>query len=137
MKRIGLVLCVALGLALASGCDDIFSSSSSGSNNELAGDRTESVGGSGFVWKPVSESDGRLVVLLPTSFVGRVGRVSIQRGSETIEIGRFVGNTNGNRPTYRFSMPGAGYGGELTVVANLNGGGRATWQIPSGGRRVS
>jgi hypothetical protein len=137
MKRIGLVLCVALGCALTIGCEKILSGSSDSSNNELAGDRTEGVGGSGFVWKPRSESNGRLVVLLPSSFAGKVGNVTIRRGSETVESGVFVGNTNGNRPTFRFSQWGGAYGGDLTVVANLNGGGRATWSIPNGARRVS
>lgn len=91
---------------------------------------------SGFVWKPISEGDGRLVVLLPSSYVGRVSGVTVRRGGAVLESGRFSGNTNGNRPTYRFSKPGAGYGTGLTVVATLRTGGSVTWNIPNGGSRV-
>lgn len=94
-------------------------------------------GGGGFVWKPVSEGDGRLVVLLPSSYVGRVSGVTIRRGGSVLESGRFAGNTNGNRPTYRFSKPGAGYGTGLTAVATLRTGGSVSWNIPNGGSRVS
>ncbi len=90
----------------------------------------------GFVWKPISEGDGRLVVLLPSSYVGRVSGVTVRRGGTVLESGRFSGNTNGNRPTYRFSRPGAGYGSGLTVVATLRTGGSVTWNIPNGGSRV-
>lgn len=115
------------------------SSSSGGSRSSTASQPSaRSSGGSsgGFVWKPISESDGRLAVLLPSSFAGRVSGVTIRRGGASLESGRFTGNTNGNRPTFRFSKPGAGYGTGLTLVATLRGGGSASWSIPNGGRRV-
>lgn len=136
MKHRWFFLFFSLCLAVGVGCEKLLGSPDS-PTSELAGDRSEGVGGSGFVWKPRSESNGRLVVLLPSSFAGKVSGASIQRGSERVESGVFVGNTNGNRPTFRFSQWGGAYGNDLTVVATLSGGGRATWSIPNGARRVS
>lgn len=56
----------------------------------------------GFVWKPVSEGDGKLVVLLPASYNDNAIKVNG-------EVGRYAGRTNGNRPTHRFTKAGAGY----------------------------
>lgn len=69
-----------------------------------------SLSGSGFVWKPVSEGDGNLVVLLPATAGDVLVGVNTERG-------RYVGRTNGNRPTYRFSRPGGAYppGSVLTI----------------------
>ncbi|MDZ4197933.1 MAG: hypothetical protein U1E27_01465, partial [Kiritimatiellia bacterium] len=74
--------------------------------------------GGGFIWKPVSESDGKLVVLLPAGYKGKVNGCWIARGDgSVVENGRFVGDThNGNRPHYRFSKPGAQYGTGIFVV---------------------
>lgn len=78
--------------------------------------------GSGFIWKPQSENDGRLVILLPSSFGG--GGVTVAG-----EPGNYVGRTNGDRPTYRFSRPGSAYpdgvrmtyGGQEWCVSNPGG----------------
>jgi len=92
----------------------------------------------GFVWKPVSESDGKLVVLLPTSYKGNVSMCYItDANGGFIESGRFVGDThNGNRPHFRFSKPGAQYGNNLYIVAVNNDGSLHHWFIPNGGGRT-
>ena len=90
----------------------------------------------GFVWKPISEGDGNLVVLLPSVYANKVRSLDVRKGGSVVVRGRFTGNTNGNRPTFRFSQPGAGYGSGLTVVANLSDGSSKTWSIPNGGTRV-
>jgi len=58
--------------------------------------------GTGAVWKPISEGDGNLVVLLPSKYA----QTTVIVGGDT---GSFSGFTNGNRGTYRFPKPGAGY----------------------------
>jgi len=104
------------------------SSSSSSSSSSTGG------GSGGFLWKPVSEGDGKLVILLPGSLRGRVSGCSIS-GSFGSENGRFTGDThNGNRPHYRFSRPGASYGSNITVTARTTDGTR-TWRIPNGASR--
>lgn len=104
------------------------SSSSSSSSSSTGG------GSGGFLWKPVSEGDGKLVILLPGSLRGRVSGCTIS-GSFGSENGRFTGDThNGNRPHYRFSRPGANYGSNITVTARTTDGTR-TWRIPNGAQR--
>lgn len=91
----------------------------------------------GFLWKPVSESDGNLVILLPNALRGKVnGCTVIYSGGS--EAGRFAGDThNGDRPHYRFSKSGAAYGQNITVVASLTAGGDETWSIPNGAERTT
>ena len=64
--------------------------------------------GHGTVWKPISAGDGNLAVLLPRKF----GQATVTVGGD---VGVFAGFTNGNRGTYRFPKPGAGYGSSTSV----------------------
>lgn len=98
-------------------------------------------GGGGFLWKPVSESDKKLVVLLPEELRGMINRVEIHSSlppSEATKLanGRFAGDTmNGNRPHFRFEKPGSSYGNDVHVVAYHNDGSMYTWDIKNGGSR--
>lgn len=85
----------------------------------------------GFLWKPVSDSNGKLVVLLPSRYNGKVSSVTVNG-----EKGSFSGIANGNRTHWRFSKPGAGYGSNVRVVAATSSG-NVTWTVPNGGRRTS
>ncbi len=67
-----------------------------------------SLAGTGIVWKPVSEGNHMLVVLTPTSY-GNPGAVVLDTNNKAIEAGRYVGHTNGNRATYRFTRPGGAF----------------------------
>jgi len=85
--------------------------------------------GSGFVWKPISEGDGNLVILIPSySSTTSVG-IEYSGGSEQ---GNYVGRTNGDRPTFRFSAPGTAYGQNITVSSETG----ETYDIGDGGTRV-
>ena len=90
-----------------------------------------SSGGGGFLWKPVSDSNGNLVVLLPSQYNGKVSSVSVNG-----EKGSFSGIANGNRSHWRFSKPGAAYGSNARVVAATSGG-NVSWTVPNGGARTS
>ena len=91
-----------------------------------------STGGTGgFLWKPVSDSNGNLVVLLPSQYNGKVSSVSVNG-----ERGSFSGIANGNRTHWRFSKPGAAYGSNARVVATTSGG-NVSWTVPNGGARTS
>ncbi len=80
-------------------------------------------GDTGFLYKPVSESDGKLVVLLPPRLTGLVkGLTLIGPNGEIIEQGRYTGNGNGGREHFRFGKPGAQYPDGLTVQATLASG---------------
>lgn len=128
MRGILLGLCLITIMGIAMGCDD------GGSDGSGIGERGE---GGGFVWKPRSESDGRLVVLLPPQYRGNVSSAYIANANGgVIEVGRFAGDThNGRRPHYRFSQSGAAYGADIYVVADLNEGGDVHWPIANGANR--
>jgi len=88
----------------------------------------------GFLWKPVSDSNGKLVVLLPANLTGQVNGVEVHSSlppSDTskIESGKYSGNANGGRPHFRFSNPGSSFPDGAYVVARLNNGSYTTFQI--------
>ena len=90
----------------------------------------------GFLWKPRSESDGKLVILLPGSLRGRSGLRCKIVGAFGEEEGRFTGDThNGARPHFRFSRPGSGYGTNIQVRAIAGGSLLGTWDIINGASR--
>jgi hypothetical protein len=77
----------------------------------------------GFLFKPTSESDGKLVVLLPPRLSGMVSSLTLIDGDgKVIENGRYTGNGNGGREHFRFSKSGGSYPDGLTVQAKLNNG---------------
>lgn len=95
----------------------------------------------GFLWKPRSESNGNLVVLLPEDMRGQVAAAGLYNDDVAsqgtlIEPGRFAGDThNGNRPHFRFNESGATYGGDIWLIAELSDGSRRAWHIPNGASR--
>ena len=76
--------------------------------------------GGNLRWKPHSHVDRKLAVLVSG---GRGGTLTVN-GVQ----GTYIGQTNGNRATYRFPKPGSAYGTNIKVVYS-NGG---TWTIPNG-----
>lgn len=68
----------------------------------------------GFLWKPASDSDGNLVILLPNSFPS-TEMVTVTEPSLGTITGRFTGRTNGDRPTYRFPKSGASFESDSVV----------------------
>lgn len=64
-----------------------------------------------FLWKPESESDGKLVVLFEKGvYFDEVWAENLLGG---FDPGNYVGLTNGGRATYRFSEKGSEYTGLL------------------------
>lgn len=114
-------------------------SSDTGASSSVTGSQSMD-GGGGFVWKPVSESDGKLAVVLPKALSGAVDRVEIHSSlppSDATKLaeGNFKGDANGGRPHFRFSKPGADFGDNVHVVAFKNDGTTVTWDIGDGGKR--
>jgi hypothetical protein len=122
------------------------SGNTSGSNYDIAGDYTGSggpvtdrgcgryEGEGGFLWKPISESNGNLVVLLPSSMTGLTNRGTskIIRGNQTLETGSFTGDEhNGGREHYRFGKAGFEYGRSVIFQIDLKTGGSESWFIPN------
>ena len=129
-------------LELSADTDETTPSESSGEIdiNTIAGEQ-QLDGADGFLWKPVSEGDGNLVVLLPTELRGLIDRVEIHSSMppspETLlEEGRFDGDDkNGNRLHYRFEQPGAEYGDNVNLVAYRTDGEAIFWNIANGADR--
>lgn len=102
---------------------------------------TQSLDGSGgFLWKPESEKNGNLVVLLPKELAGLISKVEIHSSlppSESTKIasGNFSSNANGGRDHFRFDEPGSAYGSNVYVVAYREDGETVNWQIGDGGER--
>lgn len=93
----------------------------------------------GFLWKPISESNSKLVVLLPQSY--NDGKVQLcyvlDSGNNIVETGVYSGDHNGDRPHYRFSKPGAQFGNNVTVIAEIAAtGAKHYWNVPVGANRT-
>jgi hypothetical protein len=73
-------------------------------------------GDQSFLWKPVSDSNGHLVVIFPASFNGRIKNVAVNG-----ERGTFSAISNGNRTHWRFGKPGSAYGPVANVTADVDG----------------
>lgn len=112
----------------------------SGAGAALSGEQ-QLDGAEGFLWKPESESDGKLVVLLPASFTGLIDKLEVHNGEpftdETkVGEGRYANVGNGGREHYRFSETGGGYGENLYAVAFKKDGESVYWKIPNGSERL-
>lgn len=99
-----------------------------------------SIGGipPGFLWKPQSETDGKLVILLPSSVDTRsVKSVAIidPASGKTIETGRFSGIGNGDRLHFRFSRSGANFPDHSVVEINFINGSRSRVAISDSASR--
>ena len=87
-----------------------------------------------FLYKPVSEADRNLAVLLPSDS-GWGSQVSIlDQSGNVLGTGRQFGE-NAGRPVYRFDQPGASYGQNLTVRITDAAGNVTNMPIASGGAR--
>ncbi len=87
-------------------------------------------GAEGFLFKPVSESNGNLVILLPASLTKQIESVILKDTEDKeIEEGKNSGIGNGNREHFRFSKPGGEYPENLTVEVKLTDGSTKTYKI--------
>ena len=64
------------------------------------------------LWKPISDSNGKLAIHLPHSALGKVIKVTVD--DEASNVGQ---TGNGWRPLLRFSKPGGSYSGTVTVLS--------------------
>ena len=99
-------------------------------------DETPNTGGDGveadvntFLWKPVADNDGRLVVLLPANLTAST--VTVKGESPT----SYTGRGNGNRQHFRFGKAGSAYGQNVSVIAYAGGSVLRQWTVPNGGSR--
>lgn len=93
----------------------------------------------GFLWKPISEKDGKLAILLPPHLTGKVKGVRIiaPDGKTTIGRGSAAGVGNGDREHFRFSKPGSHFPDGCKVEITLNDGTKRLIEIPETGERYT
>ncbi len=121
---------MSLSYQQASGIGFVSSSSSE------SGQVTNTTIGGGFLFKPVSEGDGNLVVLLPSSMSGSVSKVSILGSNgQILDQGRGLDDYDDGRPLFRFSSPGTSYPDNITVEALMTNGESYSYAIPYPGQR--
>ena len=93
-------------------------------------------GADGFLFKPVSDSDGKVAVLLPSSLTGTIEKVVFETiNGEVLEEGRYSGVGNGGREHYRFSKTGAEYESNLVVNVFMKDGTNKTYEISDPSKR--
>jgi len=95
----------------------------------------------GFLWKPISETDKKLVVLLPKSISQNVSSVALYSSlpatsASLIETGTPAGIANEDRAHFRFKKQGRSYDDGIYVVVTLKSGETLTQQIADVSRRV-
>lgn len=73
-----------------------------------------------FLWKPVSESDGNLVILFDSKYGIRFDKVTVTLQSGLTEELTFSAFANGGRQHWRGTSPGIDYTGEIVVTQKTN-----------------
>ena len=94
--------------------------------------------GGRFLWKPVSERDRKLVVLLPKdlSDAASVQILSPDRTS-VLDSGKLTGIANGDRAHFRFSAPGSSFPDGSIVRATYRDGSIRQLSIPETSSRFA
>jgi len=77
-----------------------------------------------FLWKPVSDKDGKLAILLPSRLTGKVKSVTILSADKTkiLAKGKYSGVGNGDREHFRFSKAGSSYPDNAIVLITMKDG---------------
>jgi hypothetical protein len=114
--------------------DTTFSNNSS----NLSGMSTPASGLSDqFLWKPVSEKDGKLVVLFPARLTGSIkGATIVSSEGKVLAQGRDVGFGNGGRHHFRFDRAGADYPAGARLVGQLQDGSKYEVEIKTPHKRT-
>jgi len=95
-------------------------SSGAGKSSHRAGAHA---GPAQFLWKPVSDSTGKLAILLPPQMTGAVKGVSVlDPQGRVIENGRDGGVGNGGREHFRFSRVGSAFPPGSQVAIQMTSG---------------
>lgn len=92
----------------------------------------------GFLWKPTSDKNGDLVILLPKKLTGRVEEVRVLSpdGKKSLGKGKYSGVGNGDREHFRFSKPGSAYPDGSIVYIKLEDGTTRHVKISDTSRRI-
>lgn len=92
---------------------------------------------SGFLWKPQSDNDKKLVILFPTGFVGRHKEAYVIGADGFKENGKFTSeSSNGNRVHYRFLKAGGSYKAPALAVIKLKDGSVFSYKVSNPAART-
>ena len=95
------------------------------------------IGNEEFLWKPVSEKDKKLAILIPARYSADVLSVMITNPKgKTIATGKYAGIGNGDRGHYRFGKSGGTYPDGSTVHVRLKDGSEQTLKIADTAKRL-
>ncbi len=90
----------------------------------------------GFVFKPESEHEKKLVILLPSEYASQVEDVLLKDEDDNIlERGNSSGYANGGREHFRFEKAGQDYPDNLTVEVRMTDGSIMSYEIPNPSER--
>ena len=92
-------------------------------------------GPGGFVHKPISDSDGKLAVILAQKFGGNTNSLQLFDGNSLLENLRYIGDQNGGRPHFRAKKPGRNYPSNLIERWIAKDSKRYCIRIPNPGLR--
>ena len=93
-------------------------------------------GGQGFVFKPESDHEKKLVILLPSQLANDVSDVLLKdEDGNIVERGRSSGYANGGREHFRFDRAGQDYPQNLTVEVRMADGSVRLYEIPNPAER--
>jgi hypothetical protein len=84
----------------------------------------------GFLFKPFSDSTGKLAILTPPSLTGQVKSVAVV-GNGAVENGSYGGVGNGYREHFRFNRSGPAYGENAVVLVTLRDNSQHRVVIPN------
>jgi hypothetical protein len=102
-----------------------------------AGPHSESGGSVGFLFKPQADTNGKLVVLMPSKLAGMIKSVSLyDPAGNLLEKGSYTGNGNGGRDHFRFKKSGGAYPDGLLVEATLSTGDKVVYRIRETSQRT-
>ena len=98
---------------------------------------TQQLFGDGFLWKPVSETTGKLVTLFPPEMTGQIAGVTLRDANgQILEQGDYASVANGGREHFRFDRPGGAYPPGVTVEVQLKDGSTKNYPIPDPAMRA-
>lgn len=94
-------------------------------------------GANGFLFKPISENQNSLAILLPEVMAHKVASVVLKdENNNVLEEGQSTGYGDlGTREKFSFSKQGQDYGSNITVEVRLNDGSIKTYSIPDPSQR--
>lgn len=91
-----------------------------------------------FLWKPISEKDRRLVILLPAHLTGKVDSVTVwDADGKVLEKGNYCGVANGGREHYRFTRKGGTFPDGARVELSLKDGGEKRITVKDTSRQLT